>query len=154
RKSTLDAHPEVRAALDKVTGRLNARRMAALNARAEHGGEPAERIASDFLRGGGSRVGTPRGGAPAGAVVGAEIFAEQYILAEIFAELVETYTALRVDLKTGLGGTNICFEALKRGEIDVYPEYTGTGLLAILDVPAAVRDGLVGDAEHVYDYVR
>ena len=87
-------------------------------------------------------------------MIGSKIFAEQYILAEMFADLVESYTSLSVDLKIGLGGTNICFEALRRGEIDLYPEYTGTGFLAILDVPSDVRSALVGDAERVYDYVR
>src|SRR4029450_9357072 len=36
----------------------------------------------------------------------------------------------------GLAGTQVCFEALKSGAIDVYPEYTGTGLVSILGEPA------------------
>jgi glycine betaine/choline ABC-type transport system substrate-binding protein/ABC-type proline/glycine betaine transport system permease subunit len=154
RKALLHAHPEIRAIFDRLSGRLSASRMASLNARAEHGGEPAERIADDFLRAEGFEPGPHRRGAPADVVIGSKIFAEQYILAEIFASLVESYTPLRVDLKIGLGGTKICFEALKRGEIDLYPEYTGTGLLAILDVPKETRQALVGDAQRVYDYVR
>src|SRR4029078_6971606 len=117
-------------------------------------GEPAESIAAAFLRAEGFVLGPHRRGAPADIVIGSKIFAQQYILAEIFADLVESYTPLRVDLKTGLGGTNICFEALRRGEIDLYAEYTGTGLLAILDLPTEIRNGLVGDADRVYDYVR
>lgn len=154
RKPLLDSHAELRIALDKVSGRIDAVTMAGLNARAEHGGESAERIAADFLKAQGLVLADHRRGSPADVVIGSKIFAEQYILAEIFADLVESYTPLRVDLKTGLGGTNICFEALRRGEIDLYPEYTGTGLLAILDVPVGVRSGLVGDAGRVYDYVR
>ena len=154
RKSALDAHPELRGILDKLAGRIDAAEMARLNARAEHGGEPAERIAADYLRANGFRVGPHRRGSPADLVIGSKIFAEQYILAELFADLVESYTALRVDLKTGLGGTNICFEALTHGEIDVYPEYTGTGFLAILKPPKDVETALVGDAARVYDYVR
>ena len=42
-------------------------------------------------------------------------------------------------LETGLGRTKICFEALRNGEIDVYPEYTGTGLFAILDASPTER---------------
>jgi osmoprotectant transport system permease protein len=128
--------------------------MASLNARAEHAGEPAERIADGFLRNEGFALGPHRRGTPADVVVGSKIFAEQYVLAEIFADLIESYTMLRVDLKIGLGGTKICFEALKKGEIDLYPEYTGTGFLALLDVPNPIRQALIGDAEQVYDYVR
>jgi osmoprotectant transport system permease protein len=154
RKPLLDAHANLRSVLDKVSGRISATSMARLNARAEHDGEPAESIAAAFLKGEGFVLGPHRRGAPADIVIGSKIFAEQYILAEMFADLVESYTPLRVDLKTGLGGTNICFEALRRGEIDLYPEYTGTGLLAILDVPSDVRNALVGDANRVYDYVQ
>jgi osmoprotectant transport system permease protein len=154
RKSLLESHPDLRAALGKVSGRIDAATMARLNARAEHDGEPADVIATDFLRSENLVVGPRRRGAPADIVIGSKIFAEQYILAELFAALVESYTALRVDLKTGLGGTNICFEALRRGEIDLYPEYTGTGLLAILDVPSETRNALIGDEVGVYDHVR
>lgn len=154
KRSVLDAHAEIRAALDVVSGRLDAAEMARLNARAEHGGEPADRIAADFLKARGVSLGPHRRGGSADVVIGSKTFAEQYILAEIFADLIESRTPLTVALKTGLGGTKICFEALRRGEIDLYPEYTGTGLLAILDVPSGVTQALVGDAERVYDYVR
>ena len=54
-------------------------------------------------------------------------------------------------LATGLGGTKICFEALRKGDIDVYPEYTGTGLFAILEgTPASAGP----DAQTVYDHVK
>ncbi len=76
------------------------------------------------------------------------------MLAEMLADLVETYTSLSVKLQMGLGGTTICFEALRKGEIDAYPEYTGTGLFAILNAPAKERDSLTGDASLVYDYVK
>ena len=53
-------------------------------------------------------------------------------LAEIMAQCIEAQTELEVERKFGLGGTLICFEALKSGEIDIYPEYTGTITSAIL----------------------
>jgi osmoprotectant transport system substrate-binding protein/osmoprotectant transport system permease protein len=59
-------------------------------------------------------------------------FAESFILGEIFAQLLEA-RGIEVDRRPGLGATEIAFGALRGGEIDVYPEYTGTGLLAILD---------------------
>ncbi|MGQ0815254.1 MAG: glycine betaine ABC transporter substrate-binding protein [Gemmatimonadota bacterium] len=63
--------------------------------------------------------------------VASKPFAESYLLAEMFAQLLEA-RGFRVDRRPGLGATEIAFGALRRGAIDVYPEYTGTGLLAIL----------------------
>ena len=154
RKSTLSAHPEIRDALGKIAGHLSGARMAQLNARIEHEGEPAARVAEDFLREEGLSVGPHRRSSTADVVVGSKIFAEQYLLAEMFADLIETYTGLSVRLETGLGGTKICFEALRKGEIDVYPEYTGTGLFAILDATPSERDPLGRDATRVYEYVK
>jgi len=77
-------------------------------------------------------------GAPAAApfgsepvVVGTKPFAESFILGEIFAQLLEA-RGFTVDRRPGLGATEIAFTALRTGDIDVYPEYTGTGLLAVL----------------------
>lgn len=64
-------------------------------------------------------------------VIGSKPFAESYLLAEMFAQLLEA-RGYRVDRRAGLGATEIAFRALRSGAIDVYPEYTGTGLLAIL----------------------
>lgn len=65
-------------------------------------------------------------------VVGSKRFPESRLLAEIMAQLIEADTSLKVERRLGLGGTLICFNALKEGEIDFYPEYTGTGLMVIL----------------------
>lgn len=65
-------------------------------------------------------------------VIGSKNFMESKLLAEIFAQLLEAYTPLVVERRFGLAGTQICFEALKTGAIDLYPEYTGTGLVSIL----------------------
>jgi osmoprotectant transport system permease protein len=69
-------------------------------------------------------------------VVGSKNFEESRLLAEIFAQLLESRTDLQVERRLGLAGTQICFEALRTGAIDVYPEYTGTGLVSILEEPA------------------
>ncbi len=71
-------------------------------------------------------------------------FTEQHILGELMAQIIETRTDLRVERKFNLGGTLICHEALKRGEIDLYAEYTGTGLMAILNKSA------IADADKAY----
>lgn len=68
-------------------------------------------------------------------VVATENYAEEYIFGYFFKELIENYTDYQVDLKEGLGGTDVCFTALKNGEIDVYLEYTGTAYGATLALP-------------------
>jgi osmoprotectant transport system permease protein len=65
-------------------------------------------------------------------VIGSKNFEESRLLAEMFAQLLESRTHLQVERRLGLAGTQVCFEALKNGAIDVYPEYTGTGLVSIL----------------------
>lgn len=64
--------------------------------------------------------------------VGSKNFMESRLLAEVFAQLIESRTQLTVTRRLGLAGTQVCFEALKTGGIDLYPEYTGTGLVTLL----------------------
>ena len=64
-------------------------------------------------------------------VVASKPFGESFLLAEMFAQLLEA-RHFTVDRRLGLGATEIAFGALRTNAIDVYPEYTGTGLLAIL----------------------
>ena len=64
-------------------------------------------------------------------VVASKPFGESYLLAEMFAQLLES-RGIRVERRPGLGATEILFGALRANAIDVYPEYTGTGLVAIL----------------------
>lgn len=68
-------------------------------------------------------------------VVATENYAEEYIFGYLFKDLIEHYTDYQVDLKEGLGGTDVCFTALTNGEIDVYLEYTGTAYGATLALP-------------------
>jgi osmoprotectant transport system permease protein len=74
----------------------------------------------------------PDAGRP--VVVASKPFGESYILAEMFAQLLEAH-GIRADRRLGLGATQIAYGALRSGAIDVYPEYTGTGLIAILGLP-------------------
>ena len=78
-------------------------------------------------------------------VVGSKSFTESYVLGEIMAQLLEA-RGIEVERRFGFGGTLICFEALTAGEIDVYPEYTGTISEAILktDTPLS-GDGLAAE---------
>ena len=72
------------------------------------------------------------GGEP--LVVASKDFNESYILGEIMAQLLES-DGFEVERRFGLGGTLICYEALRTGEIDLYAEYTGTLATAILKRP-------------------
>ena len=67
--------------------------------------------------------------------IGTKNFTEQLILGELMAQLIEARTDLRVERRFNLGGTMICHGALKSGGIDLYAEYTGTALTAILKQP-------------------
>lgn len=59
-------------------------------------------------------------------------FTEQYILGYLMADMLETKTSLKVEEKFNLGATNVCQRAMEKGEIDIYPEYTGTAYTVIL----------------------
>ena len=67
--------------------------------------------------------------------IGSKNFTEQLILGELMAQMIEAHTDLVVDRRFNLGGTMICHEALAAGEIDLYAEYTGTGLVTVLKRP-------------------
>jgi len=91
-------------------------------------------------------------GQAARIVVGSKNFEESRLLAEMFAQLLEARTGLEVERRLGLAGTQVCFEALRGGAIDLYPEYTGTGLASILG--AEPQPGPEGDAAATLARVR
>lgn len=73
-------------------------------------------------------------------IVASKPFGESYLLAEMFAQLLER-SGRTVQRRAGLGATEVAFSAIRNGAIDVYPEYVGTGLIAILgdSVSATMR---------------
>lgn len=81
-------------------------------------------------------------------VVGSKNFTEQIVLGEILAQQIERRLGVPVIRKLDLGGTMLAHEALTGGSIDLYPEYTGTALTAVLKRPA------MPDAKAVFDAVR
>jgi len=81
-------------------------------------------------------------------VVGSKNFTEQVILGEMLAQYLHHQTGLQVERRFYLGGTYICQQALLAGRIDVYVEYTGTALTAILKQPVE------HNAEDVYNKVK
>jgi osmoprotectant transport system substrate-binding protein len=81
-------------------------------------------------------------------VVGSKNFTESFILGELIAEQIEAHTNLKVERRFYLAGTYICQQAILAGRIDVYPEYTGTALTAIL------KEGISRDKREVYERVK
>ena len=81
-------------------------------------------------------------------VVGSKNFTESDLLAEIVAQQLERRAGLAVERRYHLGGTFVCHEAIRSGQIDVYVEYTGTAYTAILRHPP------VADAARVLRAVR
>ena len=151
RSELLQAHPEIGEALNLLAGKISDSTMTALNYRVDFGQEKPEDVARSFLESLGLwRPDRSQGGRK--LVIGSKIFTEQYILAHLFAQLINGYTDFDTDLKTGLGGTKICFDALREGSIDLYPEYTGTGFLVILSPPDDVVNTLIADGPALYDY--
>lgn len=81
-------------------------------------------------------------------VVAGKNFTEQEILVHIVSELIENKTDIKVERKPYLGGTNICAKALESGDVDIYVEYTGTGLMSIL------KEDVMTDPDDVYEKVK
>jgi glycine betaine/choline ABC-type transport system substrate-binding protein len=81
--------------------------------------------------------------------VGSKDFTEQLILGEIIAEVAES-AGIRVDRAIPYGGTFENIEALKRGDIDVYPEYNGTGLVLLGQPPISDGDQAYARVEELY----
>ncbi|NEP19673.1 MAG: quaternary ammonium transporter, partial [Leptolyngbya sp. SIO4C1] len=77
--------------------------------------------------------------------VGSKDFTEQFILGEMYALVLED-AGLPVERKLNLGGTPVAQAGLESGEIDVYPEYTGTGLVTVLKLPASSDQQAVFEA--------
>jgi len=81
-------------------------------------------------------------------VVGSKNFTEQLILGEIISQQIEAKTHLAVERRFYLAGSYICHQAILGGRIDIYPEYTGTALTAIL------KQKPEGNREAVYQRVK
>ena len=153
RLATLNRYPDLGPTLNLIAGKLTDSVMTDLNYRADYLHQSPETIARDFLK----KVRLYKTPVPDNrtetVVMGSKVFTEQYILSEIYRQLIEGQTRLRVVARTGLGGTQICFDALRTGAIDFYPEYTGTGLLVILQPPAATLKTLPMQPNAVYAFV-
>lgn len=88
---------------------------------------------------------------PRPIVVASKNFTEQLVLGEIMAQHLERRLGQKVARKLNLGGTLLAHQALVNGEIDVYPEYTGTALTAILKMqPSSDAAGVMAEVRSEY----
>src|SRR5712671_5029900 len=81
-------------------------------------------------------------------VIGSKNFTEQLILGELIAQQIENKTHLTVERRFYLAGSYICHQAILGGRIDIYPDYTGTALTAIL------KQKPEGNRKQVFDRVK
>lgn len=150
---TLHKNPGLDSVLNLLGDKINDSLMTLLNYKVDHLKESPQAVAKDFLKQlnlwkepSAITTGTFR--------IGGKIFTEQYILANLYSMLIAGHTTLKPELKTGLGGTKICFDALVNRQIDMYPEYTGTGLLVLLQPSPFIVDSLGSHREKVYEFVK
>jgi osmoprotectant transport system substrate-binding protein len=81
-------------------------------------------------------------------VIGSKFFTEQIVLAELLAQHIEARTGIHVERKTNLGGTLLVHKAMQAGKVDLYVEYTGTALNAVLN------ESPTGNSSAVYQRVK
>lgn len=153
RNEVLQRYPEIEKVLNLLSGRINDSVMTELNYEVDYLKKSPEQVAKDFLTAQ-HLYRQPKNGKKGTIRIGSKIFAEQYTLSYMYDMLIKGFTDLDVSTKTGLGGTKICFDALVNGEIDLYPEYTGTGLLVLLHPTAAEVNNMITNKELVFSYVK
>jgi osmoprotectant transport system permease protein len=138
--------PALRDLLGKMTGAISDQTMRQLNLRVDQDGLTPDIAATEFLRTWTKTAGIDWQEAKARAkrvdldepdlVIGAMNSTEQYILGNLLEQLIDGATPWNAELKSGLGGTAIGFEALQRGNIDLCPEYGGTLAMNVLNAGA------------------
>ncbi|RJP17136.1 MAG: hypothetical protein C4520_17600 [Candidatus Abyssobacteria bacterium SURF_5] len=150
RAETLKRYPELKWILVKLAHRLSDEQMQALNFEVDEKGRKAADVAREWLIAeqliGSSK--RPAAG-PVGTIrIGGKEFTEQDILGHLMELLIESHSSLDVDLRLSLGGTMICLNALKAGDLDIYPEYTGTALVGVMKQKA------ITDPDAAYKFVK
>jgi osmoprotectant transport system permease protein len=150
RSDTLLKIPTLKPLLSKLAGRISDARMQNLNYKVDEEGIKAKDVARTFLEEESLIAGEPAPQVTDGTklAVGGKNFTEQEILGEMLMQLIEHNLGIPVTSRLNLGGTMICFEALKAGDIDLYAEYTGTGLVNIL------KEDTVASPEKAFDIVK
>ena len=153
RSEILRKHAELREAFELLSGQLSDSMMRQMNYQVDHLKRNPKKVAEEFMEGL-DLSSSSKSMRDQSIVIGSKNFTEQYILAHVFAEMIQHNTGLETVLKTGLAGTKICFDALRHGEIDLYPEYTGTGLFVLLETESESVSGIKKNPQLLMDFVR
>ncbi|MFQ3214886.1 MAG: osmoprotectant transport system permease protein [Marivirga sp.] len=155
RRQALEDSPEIMKVLNRLEGQISDAQMTQMNYEVDEMKQQPAEVAARFLKEN-SLIPESRSIKKGEQVVtiGSKAFTENYILAHVFALMIDYHTAYNVDLKVGFGGTKLLMDAMKYGEVDLYPEYTGTALLLLLDQSDEKLAVIQADRELVYDYVK
>jgi osmoprotectant transport system permease protein len=134
RRKALEENPGLEETLRLLDGKIDDTTMQRMNYEVDEKGAAAAEVARSFLEREGLLSEKEPGSSDAGEPIriGSKHFTEQEIVGELMAILVEERLGVSVERKLNMGGTMICFNALRSGDIDLYAEYTGTGLVSIL----------------------
>jgi osmoprotectant transport system permease protein len=150
----IEDYPDVIQVLDKLCGMISNKVITHLNYQVDYLKKLPNEVAETFLKTSNLLATSKLPPTGKSITIGSKMFTEQYILAEVFAQLLENQTGHEIIRTPGLGGTKVCFEALRNEEIDIYPEYTGTGLQVILDTPKSVGKRVRADPDSVFNHVK
>lgn len=153
REDILIEFPVLRKIFEKIAGQITEEDMMQMNYEVDREKRSPSSVAREYLSDIGFSTVLKKEG-DADLVIGSKNFTENFILAEMFAALIESESRLIVELRQGFGGTKLLMDAIKNGDVDVYPEYTGTALLVMLQPPSHVVDSLIRSPEKVYQYVQ
>ena len=150
RAGTLKKHRDLGDLLGRLAGKISDETMQRLNFEVDEKGRKAHDVAREFLVAQGliQSDAKPGDGSAGSITIGGKQFTEQEILGELMAILIECHSNIGVVRKLNLGGTMICFNGLKAGDLDLYAEYTGTGLVNIL------RKDVISDPDRAYEAVK
>jgi osmoprotectant transport system permease protein len=149
RGDALKKYPEVEEILNRLAGTISDKAMQEMNYQVDEEGLKAADVAEKFLLSQGLIKTSGVSKKTQGRItVGGKHFTEQEILGEIISLMIERNSDIRIERRLNLGGTIICFNALKSGDIDIYVEYTGTGLVNIL------KEEVISNPDAAYEKVR
>ncbi|WKK74607.1 glycine betaine ABC transporter substrate-binding protein [Marivirga salinae] len=154
RATILKQYPEISESLSKLENQISNSEMTEMNYKVDEGKMQPDEVAHGFLQSKGLLNKNKNKKGNAGTIkIGSKAFTENYILAHLFKMVIEENTHLNIEMKLGFGGTKLLMDAMKNDEIDIYPEYTGTALLLLLETNEKERDDLFSNPDKVYDFV-
>jgi osmoprotectant transport system permease protein len=156
RKAIITQYPEIKESLAQLKDQISNEEMMDMNFKVDEKKMQPEEVALDFLQTKGlvPRERKQKVNRRGVIKIGSKAFTENYILAHIFKLIIEANTNLKVEMKLGFGGTKLLMDAMKNDEIDIYPEYTGTALLLLLETEKAERKDLISNPNRVYEFVK